>query len=458
MQLARRELPRPSLLGGMQRLFRMIFPRWQQPSGTSAGGWRSWSNWLLPGSTASYVQKAGWVPHNSAVAICLSVYADNFPEAPLQVIRQRRDGTEDPQPRHPLLALFETPNDEYDGDALSAATIVSYLIDGNAYWLKGRDGFGVSEELWWVPHWQMFPVPDDKTGRLSHWMYLVDGKGYRVERRDVVHFRFGVDPHRPHRGVSRAYPILREICGDNEASEFTEAILERMGIAGLVISAATPDMEIQPEQAAMLKDWFDNQITGSNRGRPVVLSTPVKIDTPGHSPEALALDKIAARFESRIAAALRVPLQVAGFQSSDKSKTYANYEQARAALYYDGIIPLHRRFDATLNHSFAGEYLRPSETVCRDYADVDCLAVDQTEEVKRWDMGVRGGWIKVSEARAARGLPVDPSDEVYLRPTTATVTEEYEEVEPVVTPPPGAPGITPPGGGNTDTEEPDAAP
>jgi phage portal protein BeeE len=281
-------------------------------------------------------------------------------------------------------------------------------------------------------------------------MYQVDGVGYRVERRDVVHFRSGIDPHRPHRGVSRAYPILREICGDNEASEFTQAILERMGIAGMVISGATPDMEISPPEVDKLKDWFDNQITGSNRGRPVVLSTPIKIDTPGHSPEALALDKTAARFEARICSALRVPLQVAGLSSSDKSKTYANYEQARAALYYDGLIPLQRRFDATIKHAFDGEYLRPSEMVARNYADVDCLAVDQTEEVKRWDMGVRGGWIKVSEARAARGLPVVPSDEIYLRPSTATVVEEYEEVDPALLP--GAvPGALPPG--EDDDEE-----
>ena len=62
------------------------------------------------------------------------------------------------------------------------------------------------------------------------------------------------------------------------------------------------------------------------------------------------------------------------------------------------------------------------ETDCRagiasgwDYTHVAALQENESERLARYDMGVKGGWIKVSEARQAAGLQVQPEDEIYLR-------------------------------------------
>ena len=52
-------------------------------------------------------------------------------------------------------------------------------------------------------------------------------------------------------------------------------------------------------------------------------------------------------------------------------------------------------------------------------------------------MGVRGGWVKVSEARSAMNLPVSPEDEVYLRPTSVQAVDPDDQMpEPLPLPAP----------------------
>jgi len=60
-------------------------------------------------------------------------------------------------PRHPLAALVDKPNAYYDGVALWMATLVSWCITGNAYWLIVRDGALRPVALWFAPPWSITP-------------------------------------------------------------------------------------------------------------------------------------------------------------------------------------------------------------------------------------------------------------------------------------------------------------
>jgi hypothetical protein len=104
--------------------------------------------------------RAGDLWANSAVAICLDWIATNFPEADLQVGRRAGDDDHyEPVPDHPLIALLDDPNPVTTSDFYSLwyATLLSYLTDGNAYWLKERDGTGKVAGLRWLPHFAVEP-------------------------------------------------------------------------------------------------------------------------------------------------------------------------------------------------------------------------------------------------------------------------------------------------------------
>ena len=77
---------------------------------------------------------------------------------------------------HPLTERMRRPN-PYIGDVhLIQATALSYLVSGNAYWLKARNGRGVPGEFWWVPHWTVRPKwPDDGSAFVTHYEYRPGG-------------------------------------------------------------------------------------------------------------------------------------------------------------------------------------------------------------------------------------------------------------------------------------------
>src|SRR5438270_10490460 len=85
-----------------------------------------WSTGMLPGARFDYEREAGDPTDNGAVSICLGWIGDNFPEPRLVVERKGGRGEREVAGAHPLVRLVESPNPFYDGDALLAATAMSY--------------------------------------------------------------------------------------------------------------------------------------------------------------------------------------------------------------------------------------------------------------------------------------------------------------------------------------------
>src|SRR5690606_3251566 len=118
------------------------------------------------------------------------------------------------------------------------ATLLSYCLAGNAYWIKLRNGVGRPGELWYVPHWLMEPRgSEDGTVFLSHYLYRPGGRHepIRLVPEDVVHFRHGMDPRNPRLGLSPIDGVIREIFMDLESSNFVASLLHNMGVPGVVI-------------------------------------------------------------------------------------------------------------------------------------------------------------------------------------------------------------------------------
>ncbi|KKK47165.1 hypothetical protein LCGC14_3157940, partial [marine sediment metagenome] len=165
----------------------------------------------------------------------------SLPEAPLVIEKRLPDNQWDEVVEHPLTELIEKPNPFYAGLDLWQATIFSYLVGGNAYWLTVPNGLGRPVELWYAPHWLITPIaPQDGTVFITGYKYTVAGREIILPIERVVHFRHGINPENPRLGVSPIDSALREIWTDMESSEFIASLLRNNGIPGLVIS---PDMD-----------------------------------------------------------------------------------------------------------------------------------------------------------------------------------------------------------------------
>lgn len=428
----------PSLLeriGAASKAARLVFTH----SGGSGGGTAYASNSLygtLPGTRYDFHREVGTLWHNSAVSICLGWMIDNFAEPELQVTQKDGEGNETPIP-HALTDLLREPNQDYDGEALWMATLLSYCVDGNAYWIKARgsEGFGRPLELWYVPHWMMAPAwPQDGSEFVSHYVYTPNGMPQRVEKEDVVHFRFGMDPENQRLGMSRLKAVTREIFTDNEATTYSAAIMKNMGIPGVLLNPEVPkvpgeDVVVDDVSRRQLEVLWSSMTGGDNRGKPLIPSVRLDVTKLGLSPEELALDKIRQVPEARICGALRIPAMVVGLNVGHEQRTYSNYGEAREAAYEDCLIPIQGRFARTLRRALLPDLGDPTrETPRWDYARVRCLQEDEDARWKRVQGAKKEGLLTVNEARALIGYPpMEGGDELSRPVPQAQPTDEERD-------------------------------
>jgi len=156
---------------------------------------------------------------NSAVVNGLAWITRNFGQAEFQVYKQTRDGKEEEIINHPLQRLIERPNPFYGGQTLWAGTLLSYHLDGNAYWLKVRNarGFGTPTELWYEPHWNIKPHwPEDGSAYIDYYERRVNGVTYQIPPENVVHFRNGLNPSNTRMGLAPLKSALLQVFADQE--------------------------------------------------------------------------------------------------------------------------------------------------------------------------------------------------------------------------------------------------
>lgn len=371
---------------------------------------------LLPGAKKDWAREVGHVWRNSAVSICLGWIADIVNEAQLVVTRNGAEkGKREPIDDHPLVRLIERPNHAYSGATLLSATALSFKADGNAYWIKSRGtgGWGAPYELWYVPHWQVFPQwpPGPTTTFIDHYKYVVDGKVYELPSEDVVHFRDGIDPLFPRLGLGRLKSLLRSICALNEAETYTASILANMGIPAttfLPIGDGIANYDLDEPAYEKLVERWQAATTGENRGRPFVTNLPVKPERIGLSPEELSLDRVHALPLQYVCAALKLNPHVVGLESGPSGFDSGGQRlEARRGAYEDCIIPM---LTVWAKDGLQAQLLpdvgdSDAERCEWDWSGSQALAQNETEKTKRATDIFQSGLATRDEGRALIGLP-----------------------------------------------------
>jgi HK97 family phage portal protein len=415
----------------------------------------SWG-YLLGRTRYDYAGIVGDGTGNSAVMACLGWIGRTFPEAPVMV--QRPQGTDyEPIAGHPLVELLEQPNPFYSGSVLWAATLTSYHADGNAYWLKERSAAGRVVALWYTPHTLIDPVSESSTAFVEYYRYRVNGQEIRLDPADVVHFRNGLDPENPRKGLAPLKSALREVFADDEAALFFGALMRNMGIPGVLISPDSDGVELQQGDADVIKASFEERFGGDNRGRPLVMNGKTKVEVLSFSPEQMNLRELRRLPEERITAVLGIPAIVAGLGAGLDRSTFANYAEAREAAWEDNIIPTQRIIAADLKTQLLRDFDdNPKLRVAFDNSGIRVLQPDQTAIVTRTITAVQAGVMRVDEGRREIGLDAGPEHEFYLIPAGYEVRKELEapEPEPVELPPPGLRAITEGTEGDEEPPEP----
>jgi HK97 family phage portal protein len=372
-------------------------------------------------STYSYNRDVALGRDNSIVMAVIGWISHNFPQAQLQVVEPQEDGTFNVQPLHELVHAIEQPNPFYSGEALWIATLLDLMTSGNAYWLITRGKYNTLGELWWCPQQLIRPRWNENGSKFIEWYeYTPDptraDKKYRIAVEDVLHFRDGIDPVNTRLGLSKLRSLMREVWTDDEAANFSAALLRNHAIPGVIISPGDDESEFGQEDADALKIKYMGQFGNDGRGEPMVVSAPIKVEMLSFSPEQMNLVGMRRIPEERISAVYGVNAIVAGLGVGLEHSTFRNYSEARAAAYEECVLPLQKLVAAELTRALLPLFGQSETMKVRfDASKLSIFQEDAMTRARMANMLVTGGWVTVGAGMRIIGMPADAQYDYYLR-------------------------------------------
>jgi len=385
------------------------------------------SNWLLmPRTSFNYEKEVnGW--QSAIIMACIGWIQRTFPEAPLFLRQRNKDGSWDDTFDHAMLELIDTPNPYYDGILLQQATVADFNISGNAYWRIIRSAGNRAVQLWWIPSTLIEPKWDSLSSGNSYidfYNYTTGGIPEEIDPLDIVHFRYGLDPNNMRKGLSPLASLFREVFSDDEAANMTATLLKNMGVPGVVVSPKDANAQMNSQVSQDVKQWFKEMTTSDRRGEPLVMSGTTDVVQFGFNPQQMDLKSLRRIPEERVSGVLGVPAIVAGLGAGLDRSTFANMAEAREMAFENNIIPTQRVFGSVIKRQLLINFEKDITNwqVAYDLSEVRILQEDENKKAERISRMVSGGYITIADAQRETGVPVDETQNIYLRPINVMET------------------------------------
>lgn len=371
---------------------------------------------------------------NSAVTACLQVLSTSFSEANLIVKSYQEDGEESIIYNHPLEILMDRPNPFMSGEVLQSYIVNALHVFGDAYLLKEKNNVGQVVALYPLIPDRVTPQGNETT-LITNYIYEMEDSKQILTSDDVIHFRLGLNPKNHKVGYSPLKTVLREIFGDEAAGQLSAALLSNSGVPSVIISPKE-DFGITADESDQISKTYQQKVGGTKRGQPLVLSGSMQVEKMSFSPSELDIGTLRRIPEERVSAVLGVPAILAGLGAGLERATYSNAQQLREFFTENKLIPLWRMVGTELTYQLLQKDYQSNAILKAEYdfGNVRSLQADEENLYKRLNVGVKGGWISVAEARQQVGLPTTDDQDIYYVPANVIPTEAnvLNQVEPKI--------------------------
>lgn len=408
----------------------------QFPSGYSNFTSDFWQAFFGQRSQINYAAEVGDLKQSSLVMTAVGWFGRRFPEAPPAVFDVDSEGKATEVGDHELTQLLRRPNPYFAGARMAKAAGFGWIMNGNVYWREVRSSAGKILQLWPIPFWMIEPRWNEQNPSeyIGWYEYRVNGRSVPIDPEEIIHFRDGEDPNNIRKGLSPLGSLLREIYTDNEVGNFSATLMKNSGVPDFLLvpdagaGIATPSLT--PEERRFLAEDFEARRSGVNRGKTIVLPRGFRVEKLTFEPEKMDLTAIRRVPESRLAAVIGVPASALGLHVGIENNTYSNAKELGEDATEGYLCPLWAYFAEELTAHFRKRgVLKDNQEVRYDLSKVRALQEDRTDQYTRNSVAVQGDWMKISEARADIGLPVEPEDEVYLSERKAAQQQVQAEMQ-----------------------------
>lgn len=335
---------------------------------------------------------------------CIRLVSQNAAAVPWRVY-QTEGGQRQLLEDHPLVKLLLQPNPLQGGAEFFESVFSFLMIAGNSY-IEAVTPVNETRELWSLRPDRMRILPGPH-GLPEAYRYTVSGQAidYRADpftgASNILHLK-NFHPLDDFYGMSPLEAAAFSIDQHNDAAKWNAGLLQSGArpSGALVYKPSHSDASdvLTDAQRQALKDELESYFTGAeNAGRPLVLEGGLDWRDMSLSPKDmdwLAGKDVSAR---EIALAFHVPSQLVGI---DGSMTFANFEQARLALYDDAVLPLLDHVKDELNHWLAPRF---GDHLSIDY-DKDAIEALAPRREKVWQRIAAADFMTINEKRRAVGL------------------------------------------------------
>jgi len=392
-------------------------------SATGSGGWYPAVRESYPGAWQQNVTiSPDSVLSYGAVYRCVTQIAGDISKLPAQLVTEDAFGVWTEVANPAFTPVLRRPNRYQNPIQFFQNWMLSKLINGNAYVLKERDARGVVVALYVLDPWRVWPLvsPDGSVyysvGRdpLAQLLPddLVTATGLpAIPADELIHDRM-VPLYHPLVGVSPIYACgtaaTQGLAIQNNSTTFFQNGCSPGGIV-------TAPGSISDATANRIKSFWQENFSGSNRGRVAVIGDGVKYESLSLSAiDAQLIDQLKWTGED-VARCFGVPAYMVGIGDppTHVATTEALLQQYYAQCLQVLIASIERGLDDGL-----GLTLPINGTQYGVQFDIDDLIwMDTGTRTKAAADGIGSGALSPNEARAKYfGLgPVDGGDSPYLQ-------------------------------------------
>jgi HK97 family phage portal protein len=347
----------------------------------------------------------------SVVFRCVDLIARAASSVPLYI---RMPGAPDLSDAHPLARLLARPNPSTDGPSFIYDLLSWRLLSGNAWATAVVGGEGQDDnvtaqplELWprWPDQMRVIAVNDDALMPIGYeWRGTCGGvKTWMVDpmtgRANAVHWRGFSGTNRWY-GMSPLEAAARSVDQANAIGESNKKLLDNGGQPRGILKVDSKLQDMQKD--SLRRQWEDKYGGVDNSGRTPVLDGGLSFQQLALSPK--EMDWIESRkwTAQEIASVYGVPLQMVPIEGS---QTFANYEQARLALYEDTALPWLDSLVSMLN-----QWLAPRYGAVQIAYDRDMIGALEPRRKDRWAAAQNADFLTVNEKREATGYGPSKSE------------------------------------------------
>lgn len=359
------------------------------------------------------------------VSRCVQIVARSVASIPIRI---EIGGVE--QEKHPLLDLLAKPNPTMAQRVFVETVVAYHQITGCSYVEVLKAG-SQPKELWpWMPFAMKVVAPDK--GMMPLGFVYDDGvlahkRTWEVDKltsaSDMLQLKT-FNPADPFYGLSPIANAAYAADQHNEANAWNMRMLQNASVpSGALMSKGN----LTSAQFSLFKDELESSYTGSkNARRPMVLSGDMSWIPMSLSP--LEMDWLNGKNLSarEICAAFGVPTQVIPIQGD---QTFANYEQARMALWQDTVIPLGLSIYDDMSRWFSLMYDEDLSIVM----DLDQVPALEPARKEKWAAVSTATFLTTNEKREAVGYePLEDTpmaDRVLLPGTMQPMPTAAEQAE-----------------------------